>query len=283
MDYNKRSLKENHICLRHLKVQRLIHLGLQFAQPLETGIDMGDMKLYTFLLCFGFNYFNVFSQHSHLARYVVACSAHINSTRVLYDFDGDLILFVDFVNSDVIFTTPSFIHFDSSYFDNVFRNAWRARRTCLQTQLASILPGSKAPEVQDPPENILYPAEEVLLGIENRLVCFVNRFYPPVISVTWTKNNCPVSKGVTTSAYIPNKDTTFHCFSTLTFTPEQGDVYSCTVQHPALEEPTTRIWDVDVERHQDLAVDLYCGLGLTVAFVGVAIGTYLTIKKRYCH
>uniref|UniRef100_A0AAV2MCZ2 Ig-like domain-containing protein n=1 Tax=Knipowitschia caucasica TaxID=637954 RepID=A0AAV2MCZ2_KNICA len=136
---------------------------------------------------------------------------------------------------------------------------------------------------RDPPENILYPAEEVLLGIENRLVCFVNRFYPPVISVTWTKNNCPVSKGVTTSAYIPNKDTTFHCFSTLTFTPEQGDVYSCTVQHPALEEPTTRIWDVDVERHQDLAVDLYCGLGLTVAFVGVAIGTYLTIKKRYCH
>ncbi|KAM6936725.1 mamu class II histocompatibility antigen, DR alpha chain-like, partial [Lycodopsis pacificus] len=44
------------------------------------------------------------------------------------------------------------------------------------------------PEEMDPPESILYPSEEVQLGVENILICFVNHFYPPEIKVSCTRN-----------------------------------------------------------------------------------------------
>lgn len=93
----------------------------------------------------------------------------------------------------------------------------------------------------DPPESSLYPADEVQPGVENSLTCFVNNFFPPGIKVSWTKNGSPVTEGVSLSRYFPNDDQTFHQFSTLEFTPEEGDVYSCTVEHLALDRPQTKI------------------------------------------
>uniref|UniRef100_A0A8C6V7Y6 Ig-like domain-containing protein n=1 Tax=Neogobius melanostomus TaxID=47308 RepID=A0A8C6V7Y6_9GOBI len=200
---------------------------------------------------------------SHELRYVVGCFYN-GTVEVIYEIDGDLALYADFQNNVIVSTVPPYVQFDIGPYPNIFSNTLKAKRAY-------------------PPESILYPADEVLRGVENHLICFVNRFYPPRVKVTWTKNNRPVSAGVSTSSYMPNNDQTFHCFSTLTITPEHGDVYSCTVEHAALETPTTRIWDVDLKSHQDLALDLYCGGGLTVAFVGVAIGTFLIVKGRYGH
>lgn len=95
---------------------------------------------------------------------------------------------------------------------------------------------------KDAPESVLYPAEEVQLEVENTLTCFVNHFYPPDIKVSWTKNGRPLLEGVSLSRYYPNNDQTFHQFSTLTFTPTEEDIYSCTVEHSALDRPITRIW-----------------------------------------
>ncbi|XP_072317309.1 H-2 class II histocompatibility antigen, A-U alpha chain-like [Eucyclogobius newberryi] len=241
------------------------------------------MKLCMFVFYLSFTCFCAFSQYSHELSYIVGCF-HDGTTEVIYDFDGDLALHVDFKEKTVVFTLPSFIHFDTSSYPNIYKNANKAKGICLIIQLDDkLVPESEAPEVKDPPESILYPAEEVLRGVENSLVCFVNHFYPPLANVTWTKNNRPVSEGVFTSAFIPNEDQTFHCFSTISFKPKQGDVYSCTVEHPALEAPKTRIWDVDLESQHDLALDLYCGVGLTVALLGVAIGTFLFVKGRYGH
>ncbi|KAJ0066055.1 hypothetical protein NL108_001297 [Boleophthalmus pectinirostris] len=241
------------------------------------------MKPSASVLCLFLNYFCAFSQYSHELRGSVGCYPN-DTAQFTYDFDGDLVVYADFQNSKVVYTIPPFIPFDPSSLPDIYQNAWRSRKGCWDVQsLAKVarVPEMEAPEVKDPPESILYPAEEVLLKVENSLVCFVNRFYPPVLTVTWTKNNHPVSEGVSTSAYIANSDQTFHCFSTLTFIPEDGDMYSCTVEHPALEKPKTRTWDVDVKKHGDLALDLYCGVGLTVALLGVAIGTFLIVKGRY--
>uniref|UniRef100_A0A3B4BDN1 Ig-like domain-containing protein n=1 Tax=Periophthalmus magnuspinnatus TaxID=409849 RepID=A0A3B4BDN1_9GOBI len=239
------------------------------------------MKLCVFVLCLSFSGFCAFSQYCHEANYIVGCFFN-GTTQISLDLDGDLCLYADFENDDVALTLPPFFYVNTSQFPHLYRNALRAKKACLGAQSfikLLKLPEVTAPEVKDPPESILYPAEEVLLEVENSLVCFVNHFYPPVITVTWTKNNRLVSEGVSTSTYISNDDQTFHCFSTLTFTPEDGDVYSCTVEHPALEEPKTQSWS----EHQDLALDLYCGVGLTVALLGVAIGTFLIIKGRYGH
>lgn len=237
------------------------------------------MKLCVFVICLAFNCAS--SQTSHVLRYVVGCNYNDN-IQVIYEMDEDLALRADFKNNDIVVTLPSYIHFDMGPYPHLFRDANKAKDACFFAQAAGkeILKDIDTPEVQDPPESILYPADEVQRGEENSLVCFVNRFHPPRVEVTWTKNNHPVTEGVSVSSYIPNSDQTFHCFSILTFVPEHGDVYSCTVEHSALDAPKIRVFDVDLRSHQDLAFDLYCGGGLTVALVGVAVGTFLIVKGR---
>lgn len=88
----------------------------------------------------------------------------------------------------------------------------------------------------------MYTHEEVHLGYENTLICYITGFYPPQLVVRWTKNNENLTDGVSLSQVHINNDGSFNQFSTLKFTPQQGDIYTCTVVHQALDEPLTRYW-----------------------------------------
>ncbi|XP_034553398.1 HLA class II histocompatibility antigen, DP alpha 1 chain-like [Notolabrus celidotus] len=79
------------------------------------------------------------------------------------------------------------------------------------------------------------------------------------------------------SQYFPNKDQTFHQFSTLKFTPKEGDFYSCTVEHLALDRPQTRFWEVEIS-HPSVGADVFCGVGMILGLLGVAAGTFLMVK-----
>uniref|UniRef100_A0A8D0B249 Ig-like domain-containing protein n=1 Tax=Salvator merianae TaxID=96440 RepID=A0A8D0B249_SALMN len=92
------------------------------------------------------------------------------------------------------------------------------------------------------PSATVYPRTPVEMGDPNLLVCLVDRFFPPVLNVTWLKNGHPVSQGVEETAFYPSVDTTFWKFSYLPFIPEDGDVYVCQVEHLGLSEPLQRIW-----------------------------------------
>lgn len=76
----------------------------------------------------------------------------------------------------------------------------------------------------------------------NTLFCVANNFYPPTINFTWTRNKAEVTEGVENLRYIHNNDGTFHRISRLLFTPLEGDVYECSVQHQASEWPVTKSW-----------------------------------------
>ncbi len=95
----------------------------------------------------------------------------------------------------------------------------------------------------DPPETSIYPRNDVQLGVENMLICHVTGFFPPSVNVSWAKNNVIVTEDISLSQYRPRSDGSFHVFSSLKITPEEGDVYSCTVNHQALQgQPQTKIW-----------------------------------------
>ncbi len=95
----------------------------------------------------------------------------------------------------------------------------------------------------DAPQTSTYPKNIVQLGVQNTLVCHVTGFFPPSVSISWTKNNVNVTEGINLSQYRPKNDGTFNIFSTLKFTPAEGDIYSCTVNHEALQgQPQTKIW-----------------------------------------
>ncbi|XP_070768252.1 H-2 class II histocompatibility antigen, A-U alpha chain-like [Enoplosus armatus] len=229
-----------------------------------------------------FNTFCAFSQIPHEFVYVVGCFDN-GMTEVQYEFDAEEILFVDFERHEVEYTLPRFLVINpSEIFDgpHIYNNAMKGKRFCSAVMAFCKAELKNPPEEKDPPESVLYPAEELQLGVENSLICFVNHFYPPDIKVSWTKNGRPVSEGVSLSRYYPNNDQTFHQFSTLTFTLREGDIYSCTVEHSALEGPKTRIWEPDFS-HASLGPDVFCGVGLTLAFLGVAAGTFLMVKGHH--
>ncbi|XP_026064132.1 HLA class II histocompatibility antigen, DP alpha 1 chain [Carassius auratus] len=135
----------------------------------------------------------------------------------------------------------------------------------------------------DAPRTSIYAKDDVELGIQNTLICHVTGFYPPSVNISWTKNNVIVTDGISLSQYRPRTDDTFNIFSTLKFTPAEGDIYSCTVNHKALQgQPQTKIWDVDVAL-PSVGPAVFCGVGLTLGLLGVISGTFFLIKGHNCH
>ncbi|MCM8651674.1 hypothetical protein MZO44_16465, partial [Lactiplantibacillus sp. E932] len=82
--------------------------------------------------------------------------------------------------------------------------------------------------------------------------------------------------------YRPKDDGTYNIFSSLPFTPEEGDIYSCTVNHVALDQPQTKTWEVDVAV-PGVGPAVFCGVGLSLGLLGVAAGTFFLIKGNNCN
>ncbi|KAM6995318.1 H-2 class II histocompatibility antigen, A-U alpha chain-like [Tautogolabrus adspersus] len=210
---------------------------------------------------------------------VVGCPEN-GTVEAQYEFDNEEIVYMDFERNKIVYTVPpSVILNPSEIFSDIhmYKDAMKAKVAC--GVIAAVLKTEEInpPEETDPPESVLYPADEVQFGFENSLTCFVNHFYPPGIKVSWTKNGHPVSEGVSLSRYYPNKDKTFHQFSTLEFTPEEGDIYTCTVEHIALDRPQTRIWEPDFS-HPSVGLDVFCGVSVTMGLLGFAGGIVLLVK-----
>ncbi|XP_071325277.1 H-2 class II histocompatibility antigen, A-U alpha chain-like [Trachinotus anak] len=223
-----------------------------------------------------------FSEIAHEIVRFVGCFDN-GTTEVLFEYDAEEILYVDFERQELVYTVPPFLVSDpSEMFEGlrVYIDAVKGKRVCSAVLTFFKLEEKNPPEEEDPPESVLYPAEDVQPGVENSLICFVNHFYPPFIKVSWTKNGHPVSEGVSLSRYYANNDQTFYQFSTLTFTPTEDDIYSCTVEHSALERPRTKIWEPEFS-HQSQGPDIFCGVGLTLGFLGVTAGTILIVKGHH--
>ncbi|XP_068181888.1 H-2 class II histocompatibility antigen, A-U alpha chain-like [Antennarius striatus] len=216
------------------------------------------------------------SQHVHFK--MSGCSA--SAGEELYSLDSEELWYADFINHRGVIAQPDFS--DPAGYDGFFDGALTNLDTCkhnLNTTLAAL----KNPAVHlDPPTRpIIYSANDVKLGRPNFLVCHATGFYPAPVNISWTKNNEEVKEGVSINVPFPNDDGSFNQFSRLEFTPEQGDVYSCTLNHQALKQPLTRFWEVEVDQ-PGIGPAVFCGVGLTVGLLGVAVGTFFLIKGNEC-
>ncbi|XP_015226263.1 PREDICTED: rano class II histocompatibility antigen, B alpha chain-like [Cyprinodon variegatus] len=236
------------------------------------------------LLILILNTYCVFSQIPHEATYFVGCFEN-GTSAVQYDFDGEEILYVDFSRKEIVFTVPNFIyaHPDQLIASlSVLKDALNGEKMCqplMEFVIKEVKPSS---EEKDPPDHMIFPSREVEPEEENTLICFVNDFYPPTVKVSWTKNGLPATKGVWISEYSPNSDQTFRMFSTLKFTPTEGDIYSCTVEHPALETPKTRILEIEFNKADpSLWPVVYCGVGVALGILGITVGVFFIVKAQH--
>lgn len=98
-----------------------------------------------------------------------------------------------------------------------------------------------SPSLVQPRVNVS-PSKKGSLQHHNLLVCHVTDFYPGSIQVRWFLNGHEETAGVVSTNLIRNGDWTFQILVMLEMTPQQGDVYTCQVEHPSLDSPVTVEW-----------------------------------------
>ncbi|XP_053536026.1 H-2 class II histocompatibility antigen, A-U alpha chain [Ictalurus punctatus] len=209
---------------------------------------------------------------------LAACSD--TDKEYMFGDDGEVEVYADFEKKDIVNALPPFA--DPIEFPAGFAAAEGATANC-QANL-QVLSGDfkDQPLPQDAPQTSIYARNGVQLGSENTLICHSIRFFPPPVRVRWTKNNLDVTGESSLSQYYPNEDKTYNQFSHLPFTPQEGDVYTCTVQHEALQTPDTRTWEVNVDL-PSVGPAVFCGVGLAVGLLGVATGTFFLVKGNQCN
>ncbi|XP_039887308.1 mamu class II histocompatibility antigen, DR alpha chain-like [Simochromis diagramma] len=216
----------------------------------------------------------------HEDSYISGCSD--SDGEDMYGLDGEEVWYADFNKQTGVEPLPDFAdpidfpgHYESAVANlQVCRSNLKTRRDAMKD----------IPLEHDAPSAVMiYTRDEVEFGEKNTLICHVTGFYPAPVNVSWTKNQQKVT-GSSINVPYPNKDGTFTQISRLQFIPQQGDIYSCAVEHLALTKPETRLYDVKASGQSDPGVGpaAFCGVGLTVGLLGVAAGTFFLIKGNEC-
>ncbi|KAG7331980.1 hypothetical protein KOW79_003814 [Hemibagrus wyckioides] len=187
-------------------------------------------------------------KHQHLL--LTDCSD--SDQEFMLGSDGEEMFYADFNKKKVVSMLPPFA--DPGEFAAGYEGAEGNMENCKQNLQVITGDFKDKPVPQDAPQSSIYPKQKIQLGSENTLICHFTRFFPPHVTVRWTKNTVDVTDKSTLSQYYPNKDDTYNQFSHLPFTPQEGDVYTCTVEHKALGTPDTRTWEVDVELPSETSV-----------------------------
>uniref|UniRef100_A0A3Q0R3N0 Ig-like domain-containing protein n=1 Tax=Amphilophus citrinellus TaxID=61819 RepID=A0A3Q0R3N0_AMPCI len=213
--------------------------------------------------------------------YIMGCSD--SDGEDLYGLEGEEVAYADFNKQTEVYPQPPFID-PITYREGTYENAVANQQICKQNLKVDLQAYKNPPLQRDAPSGVMiYPRDEVEPGVQNTLICHVTGFYPAPVKVSWTKNGEKVTEGTSINIPYPNKDGTFTQISRLDFIPQLGDIYSCSVQHPALTKPTTKIYDVEASQSAPgVGPAVFCGVGLTVGLLGVAAGTFFLIKGNEC-
>ncbi|XP_066580412.1 H-2 class II histocompatibility antigen, A-Q alpha chain [Amia ocellicauda] len=222
------------------------------------------------------------AQEIHLNRVLIFVQSNVTEGEVEMEWDRDELFYVDFDKQQVVQRLPEF---DTQWHMVPSYPAQETQEVdTMKYNLKAHAKGEGFPmEVIDPPVARLYPEDDVEAGVPNTLICFITDFHPPAIRVSWSRNNEPLTEGVSETQYYSNSDYSFRLFSYLSFTPQPGDVYSCTVEHIGLQEPLTRLWEPELQMDSEARETAVCAVGLTLGLLGVVSGTIFLIKGNNCN
>ncbi|NXG40100.1 DRA protein, partial [Dromaius novaehollandiae] len=193
----------------------------------------------------------------------------------MFDFDGDEIFHVDLQKTETVWRLPEFATFTSFEAQGALQNIAIVK----QNMENSLKRANRSQGVIEPPEVTVFTKRRVELGDPNVLICYVDKFWPSVITIEWLKNGQEVVDGVVETVFYPREDDAFRKFSYLPFIPTRGDYYDCRVEHWGLPKALLKHWEPQVPLPVSESTEtLVCALGLAVGIVGIIVGTVLIIK-----
>ncbi|KAJ1146706.1 hypothetical protein NDU88_012969 [Pleurodeles waltl] len=156
--------------------------------------------------------------------------------------DGDEIFYVQSPRKEVSWRLPDFEKFTSFDSQGALGNLAVDKYNLDIWAKRSNYTAAK----NDPPEVMVFTENPVDLGEPNILICFMNKFFPPVINATWLKNGVRVFEGVAETDFYPNDDFSFRKFLYLSFIPTEKDEYACSVDHWGQSDTVNVLWDAQV-------------------------------------
>ncbi|XP_008291230.1 HLA class II histocompatibility antigen, DP alpha 1 chain-like isoform X3 [Stegastes partitus] len=214
---------------------------------------------------------------SHQLRYMYGCYES-DDVRVDAVLDEDVIGYADFNKEEMVIALPDPPQSVEDFKKRAIEFANADRTHCHNSlgRAKAADPGS--PMQQDPPDIFMYTRYEGEEDVINTLYCLANYFYPPTINFTWSKNGMEVTEGVTNLRYRHNDDGTFHRISTLSFTPREGDFYTCKVEHQASQQPLTRTWELK-KRSSVSPAAVFFFVSLVLCLMGIGTGVYFLNKQ----
>ncbi|XP_008845264.1 RLA class II histocompatibility antigen, DP alpha-1 chain-like isoform X1 [Nannospalax galili] len=211
----------------------------------------------------------------HVAVYDIFAQMQTPSGDCVYEFDGDEQFYVDFDKEETVWGLPEF--------SGVF--AFDAQGALpyivsLKNNLKALIQRPNITQApNEPPEVTVFPKSPVELGQPNVLICHIDKFFPPVLNVTWLRNGQPVTEGASETTFLPSTEFRFHKFHYLPFIPTAEDFYDCRVEHWGLDQPSICHWEVQESvQVTEMTETVVCALGLAVGLVGIIVGTMLIIR-----
>ncbi|XP_029306980.1 H-2 class II histocompatibility antigen, A-U alpha chain-like [Cottoperca gobio] len=224
-----------------------------------------------------------YSQGKHLLRFLTFCQTNVTGDdQYDIEFDGDQLLYVDTVTYQVVQRLPEFAE-QWIPDPGLAKDTYLSIGTCKYNIPRAIKGEHHPPEAIASPTSMIYPKQEMEVDVPNTLICFVNDFHPPTVDITWTRNGQLVDLSeVSQTQYYSNKDFSFRISSYLEFTPQESDIYSCSVDHISLQAPLTKFWSKSFEVHTDhQAVETaVCVGGVILGLIGVFTGLWFIIKAN---
>ncbi|XP_012890481.1 PREDICTED: HLA class II histocompatibility antigen, DP beta 1 chain isoform X2 [Dipodomys ordii] len=122
------------------------------------------------------------------------------------------------------------------------------------------------------------PSKKGSLEHHNMLVCRVTDFYPGNIEIKWFRNGQEEKDGVVSTSLVHNGDWTFQIMVMLEMTPQQGDVYTCHVEHPSLDGPVTVEWRAQSDSARSKMLTGVGGFVLGLIFL--TVGTIMRVRSK---
>ncbi|XP_055982885.1 HLA class II histocompatibility antigen, DQ beta 2 chain-like isoform X7 [Sorex fumeus] len=165
---------------------------------------------------------------------------------------------------------------------------WNSQKDSLEQKRAEVdtackpnyeLAAASALSQRAKPKVIVYPSKTEALNHHNLLVCLVTDFYPDQVNVRWFRNEQEETAGVVSTPLIRNGDWSFQIIVMLEMTPQRGDVYTCQVEHPVLENPITVEWRAQSDSARNKMLSGIGGFVLGVIFLGLGLFIHYKNKK----
>ncbi|CAI9532092.1 unnamed protein product, partial [Staurois parvus] len=157
----------------------------------------------------------------------------------MFQFDKDEIFYVDMDKKQTMWRLPQFGEVASFEAAGALQNI-----AVLKFNLDIYKKRSNFSEAKNvAPELHVFPENPVIVGEPNILICMGTKFFPPVIKMSWHKDNHLVTEGVSETDFYPAPDGSFSKFLYLTTIPREGEVYTCSVEHAGQStNPTNKFW-----------------------------------------